>query len=389
MKTIIFVDDKKLTLRDLKNIFQDSEHNCIYIDGSENALKYLEVNHVDLICANVLMSEMSGFELLRIVKDKYPEIIRVSLSRYTNKKIINDLIKENLVSMYIFKPWNSEDVFRSVNNVLKIKSVLKSKEIIEYISDLKKLPSLPALYEDLTRMIKADRDIDEIAKVIEMDQVITSQILRVANSAFYGRKTGSIPQAIMNIGLTNLKTIVLANSIFVESANGMKIISKLWQHTILSNKFTEVIYKECLSKTIPAIFSLAGLLHEIGKVVFYYQEGHDYEELIRISGEDDKKLTDLEIEKFGVTHQELGGYLLNWWELPFAYVEAAMFHHRPLDDRVVNTELISVINIANYYASVNCGNVPLDEVSKEVFDAIGVSKEDIELIIDRIVSENV
>lgn len=389
MKTIIFVDDKKLTLRELKKIFQYSEHNCIYINGSKDALEYLEVNHVDLICANMIMSEISGFELLRIVKEKYPEIIRVSLSRYTNKRIISDLIRENLVSMYIFKPWNPEDLFRGITNILKTKAALKSKEIVEYISVLKRLPSLPTLYEDLTRMIKNDRDIDEIAKVIEMDQGITSQILRVANSAFYGRRTGSIPQAIMNIGLTNLKTIVLANSIFVESAKGMKTVNKLWKHTILSNKFTEAIYKECLNKTIPAIFSLAGLLHEIGKVIFYCQEGDEYEELIRMSEESDTKLTELEIEKFGVTHQDLGGYLLNWWDLPFAYVEAAMFHHRPLDDRVVNTELISVINIANYYASVNCDNMSSEEVAEEIFNAINISKEDVEVIIDRIISENV
>lgn len=52
----------------------------------------------------------------------------------------------------------------------------------------------------------------------------------------------------------------------------------------------------------------------------------------------------------GVTHQELGGYLLNWWELPLPIVEAALYHHNPLEEGIINRELLSIIHIANQFA---------------------------------------
>jgi HD-like signal output (HDOD) protein len=63
-------------------------------------------------------------------------------------------------------------------------------------------------------------------------------------------------------------------------------------------------------------------------------------------------LIELEHEKLGVSHQDLGAYLLNLWDLPFAYVEVAMFHHRPMDHRIINRELVAVVHLAHYYSAI-------------------------------------
>lgn len=57
-----------------------------------------------------------------------------------------------------------------------------------------------------------------------------------------------------------------------------------------------------------------------------------------------------ELELFGITHTELGAVLLNWWDIPYPVVEAALFHHKPYDERIIHKELVCTVNIACYCA---------------------------------------
>lgn len=385
MKTVMFVDDEKLMLRSLKRIFTDNEHNYIFLGSAEEALEYLDGHVVDILCSDISMPNMDGFELFRAVKSKYPKVTRIALGNFSQKKDIEKMLRENLAGMFLFKPWNDKEVKASVENALEMKSALMTKEIIDFINKIDNLPSVPLLYNELIELVLEDKDIEEISKLIEQDQAITAKILRVANSAFYGRKTGSIIQAIMNIGLNNLKIIVLANSVFEGSNTDMKGIVKLWTHTINTNRFASAIYSECLNKNIPSMFASAGLLHDIGKVVLYYQYNKVYKTLINKSDEEDVSMASLEKEAFGVTHQDLGAYLLDWWELPFAYVEAAMFHHRPLDSRVVNKELVSVIHLANFYSNKYFKNGEDNlHLEEEVFERLNLKKEEVEAVTKKI-----
>lgn len=385
MKTVMFVDDEKLVLRSLKSIFSDEDNNYVYFTNGVDALAYMEENSVDLLCSDILMPAMNGFELFRIVRDKYPETVRIAISSFSQKKLIDRILKENLASMFLFKPWNGLEVKTNIENILDMKTTLMNRDLIEFISKIDKLPSIPELYYELIALVREEKDMEEIASLIETDQAITSSILRVANSAFYGRKTGSIVQAIMNIGLNNLKNIVITNSVFEGSDLEMQGVLKLWKHTMYTNKFTCGIYTECLNKTIPSIFASAGLLHDIGKVILYHHDTAKYSEILKRSNEEKVTVSSLEKELFGVTHQDLGAYLLDWWELPFAYVEAAMHHHRPLDRRVVNSELLSVIHIANFYSNKffmnGDENLLLDEAA---FEKLNITKKEVEIVIDRL-----
>ena len=153
----------------------------------------------------------------------------------------------------------------------------------------------------------------------------------------------------MSIGLNNLSNIILATSFFSGSDEDVETINNMWQHSITTNKLTLEIYDKLLNKKMPALYSSAGLLHDIGKVILHIYYKDEYKKILK-EFNDENTLVSLEKEYCNVTHQDIGAYLLNWWELPYSYVEAAMFHHRPFDERVVNKELVSVIHIANHYS---------------------------------------
>ena len=380
MKVILFVDDENLILRGLKKTFDDNSHHYVYKNSAKEALEYMREKSVDLLCTDIVMPEIDGFKLLRKVKELYPETIRVALTSMHNNQVIKKLVNENLAQLYQFKPWHDIELKRNIFKILNMKSAMYSKETLQLLQSLNSLPTLPKIYSELSEMIIKDEPIDEIANVIEEDPSITSVILRVANSAFYGRKTGSIHQAIMNIGLNNLKLIVLANSVFQELTEDMGMLMDIWAHATNTNKLVTAIYSECLKKPIPSLFASVGLLHDIGKVILYHNYD-DYRDILSQSIENNRSLIELEHEKLGVSHQDLGAYLLNLWDLPFAYVEVAMFHHRPMDHRIINRELVAVVHLAHYYSAIYLNDNDGIKLDTKVFALLKLDAQCVERMI--------
>lgn len=380
MKTILFVDDENLILSALKKVFDDDQYKYVYLNDGHDALDYMAQNHVDLLCSDIMMPNMGGADLLRRVKEKYPKIIRMALTSLGHTQHVKKLTLENLAQLFMFKPWDDTELKMNIYKVLNMQSALYSAEMMNMLQGLESLPTLPDIYDRLSLMMKEDYPIDDIAGLIEKDQSITSVILRVANSAFYGRKTGNINQAIMNIGLNNLKSIVLANTVFQDLAEDTGMLLEMWRHAANSNKLVTAIYSELLGKPLPSLFGCVGLLHDIGKVVLYHNYD-EYRSLLKVSSDEVRSLLELEHDEFGVTHQDLGAYLLNLWDLPFAYVEVALYHHRPMDHRIINKELVGVSHLAHYYSCKEIENDKSNVLDEKVFPLLKIEKEDLESMI--------
>lgn len=78
----------------------------------------------------------------------------------------------------------------------------------------------------------------------------------------------------------------------------------------------------------------------------------------------------------------IGGYLLNWWEIPLPIVEAATYHHDPLNPNVINKELVSVVHVANYYSwDLTHERIFQEHLDEEVFEFLGIQKADVEALI--------
>jgi|LGOV01.1.fsa_nt_gb HD-like signal output (HDOD) protein len=387
-KTVMFVDDESFILRSLKRLFKNEPYNVILMNSAADALDYLKNNSVDLVISDIRMPRMDGFEFLSIVKKEYPKILRVALSGFTESKTIYKLIEKNIAKLYLFKPWDNYELKLNIKRILEFEDVLMNNSLLELINNLDSIPSLPSLYLDLRKLIDNEADIDEVGKLIEMDQAISSKVLRLANSAFYGRKTGDVSHAIMGIGLNNLKSLVLASTFFKGSKEDMQEIGKLWHHSVNTNKLTIKIYEKLLGKKIPSIYGSAGLLHDIGKVILHVFYSSSYKEILENSNEDENILVSAELSKYNITHQDVGAYLLNWWELPYAYVEAAMYHHRPSDERVVNYELVAVVHLANHYSLKMMMNEKIHSyLDPRVFSKLDIKQDEVIKLVEEIMQE--
>ena len=190
----MFVDDEENILRSLKRLFKREAYETVFMNSAADALEYLENNPIDLVISDIRMPKMDGFEFLSIVKERYPKILRVALSGFTDSKTVFRLIEKNVAKLYLFKPWDNHDLKDNIKRILEFEDSLMDRKLLELINNLDSIPSLPQLYTQVRKLIDDGADIELVGQVVEKDQAIASKVLRLANSAFYGRKTGNIGQ---------------------------------------------------------------------------------------------------------------------------------------------------------------------------------------------------
>lgn len=389
-KKILFVDDEIAILKSLKRLFLDTDYDIFLAEGGEEALQLLSMEDIDLIFTDVKMPGMDGYMLLQKVKKKYPFIIRVILSGYTEGKEIVEAIQQNLARAYILKPWNNEELLKFIEDTFDIQKLLKNRNMMNKFNDI---PTLINSYNRIKMLIEEKSDMEEIAKTIEEDQAIAAKVLHIANSAFYGVKTGSIKQAITYLGSDNVEKIVLSTSIFNQLKDDKKITGvkkSLWDHASLTNKVLTCFYENLLNQKIPKLCETAGLLHDIGKVIILTQFPKKYEAMLNNVNYHGNGKKDIEVEKsmIGNSHEEIGSYALYWWGLPYPMVEAALFHHSPLDEKVLNKKLVSMVHLANYYAWTILDDAETCHLEAEVFNFLNITKSRCDELIKMVKTNN-
>jgi DNA-binding NtrC family response regulator len=112
LKTVLFVDDEERLLNSLKRGLIDESYKCLFANSGPEALELLSKNKVQVIVTDMRMPEMNGLELLRLVREKYPDIIRIVLSGYTQITTLLTAINEGHIYKYITKPWKLEEEFK-------------------------------------------------------------------------------------------------------------------------------------------------------------------------------------------------------------------------------------------------------------------------------------
>ena len=201
----------------------------------------------------------------------------------------------------------------------------KRKAVKRKLRKLEGLPTLPPIVQRLNRMIEDEKtSIHQIADLIEKDQIITTKILRLANSAFYGfpKKVSTIQNALMLLGINIVKVLIITSSIF-------DIIYKedvnLWEHSIGVAACSKIL-AEKLELKEPQEVATAGLLHDLGKIVEKVSFKEDYKKILELV-QNNKDPLKAEKEILGIDHAEIGSFLMKIWNIPDRLIEAVDAHH--------------------------------------------------------------
>lgn len=347
-KIIVFVDDEKPILRALKRLLYPTEFKGFYFDNSEEALDFIQNNAVDMVVSDIKMPEMDGITLLEKIRSTDASIIRILLSGYSENERILESVNSNIAKLYLHKPWDNEELLRMIRAVFDIYSEIIHLRLENGLPILNDLPALPETYSIISQKIANQESAHNIAQKIEEDVALTARILRVANSAYYGSRTKTIDQAIMMLGLSNVKQIILTQSIMGE-ASRHAWGDLLWQHAMLTNRILHQVYNLVTSKKIPAYFASCGLLHTLGLVYLLMNDKNNniYKALLK---DPELSINALIEEQYGVSPNDFTCYLLEWWDMPIEIIEAAKYYVSASYEHAVNPILIKALHISSYYA---------------------------------------
>jgi putative nucleotidyltransferase with HDIG domain len=217
------------------------------------------------------------------------------------------------------------------------------------------MPSIPVVLTKIIQVLddnsSSARDLEEL---ILHDPSLSARILKLANSAFYSFRSEvkTISHAIPLLGMNLVKSLAIGVNIFESFIKGMKseaaLIHKLWMHSFTTGMLAQEVWMSRSNRKDAEFAFLCGLLHDLGKVVFFKKDAARYSEMFsRAKAADDPDLCTLEFEAFGADHAVVGAMLATHWHLPAELADVIQKHH---DRTIAGPSIVTAVSLADMVA---------------------------------------
>jgi putative nucleotidyltransferase with HDIG domain len=360
MKRLLFVDDEKMVLDGLRRALHGmrNEWEMRFTDTPAVALEIMETEPFDAIISDMRMPLMDGVELLEKVKELHCDVVRIILSGQSKREtIIRSIVPAH---QFLSKPCDIQELKQRLGQAFITRDLLRNQSLAAIVSRLRSVPSLPALYSELSAALEAeDTSLGQIEKIISKDVGMAAKILQLANSAFVGAHThvSSLREAVSLIGAETVRSLTLSIHVFSQFDRHSIVAAYLpavWNHSVAVASLAESIAKlETGSKSMAENCFTAGLLHDVGKIVLFAEMPQEYQQLIGRLTTDARSMSVLELELMGCTHEHVGAYLMSIWGLPVSIIEAVQFHHAPSETAQTQFSALTAVHCADAIASVS------------------------------------
>ena len=194
-------------------------------------------------------------------------------------------------------------------------------------------PPLPFCLTKLLEEIENDAaSANDIARIISMDQALTANVLRLVNSAYYGysQKVSDITSAVVVLGVNSIKSLALGLAVMNIFHNSTSDAGKIfyWEHAIGTALASRMLMAKINPRLTEEVFT-AGLLHDVGIIVFLLTLEKEYIALYEQSCKNSYDLTKIEKEHIGIDHSHLGATLARKWNFPTDLLNLIRYHHEP------------------------------------------------------------
>lgn len=235
-------------------------------------------------------------------------------------------------------------------------SIDKERQRQDIEKFIRRMPSLSTTVGKVMEICsRTDASPNELNKVISLDPVLTGQVLKLINSAYYSlvNKVTSLTRAITMLGMNTVKNMALSTAIIRSVASSKKSkalpTTKFWAHSIGAGVSAKLLGE---AKGLPVMereeLFLAGLLHDLGKVPF----GDEYIEVLNIAKYEQLPLYEVEQDVMGIDHQEVGLMIAEKWKLNKVITECIGNHHHHDGFESDIGQQIALVALGNLYTNI-------------------------------------
>ena len=346
MKRILFVDDESCILDGIRRLLraERSRWEMHFASGGEEALKACEHLSFDVVVSDMRMPGMDGATLLGHVRDRYPGAARLILSGYA--ELAQAARASTVAYRSLAKPCAGNDLRDAIDRVCTLQDALCTVELRQLIGTIGDLPSLSETYVELAEAVRnPDIHVSKVAEIIGQDTAMSAKILQLTNSAFYGfgKRINNVHDAVAHLGMNTIQSLALVSDTFKVFAPDPRIFS-----TYFDDLQRHVQQAASIAAALPISSQdrdaaiIGALLHDIGELVLASKIPDRFCEAIRYADEHGCEQFEAEEAIIGISHAEIGAYLLGLWGIDHIVIEAIAHHHHPT--RICHTGLdVSIV----------------------------------------------
>ncbi len=257
------------------------------------------------------------------------------------------------------------------------------KGIEEIIKKINRLAPLPEVAQKVFSLLHDPKsNVQDLVRVISLDQAMTANILKTCNSAYFGlkRKISSLQEALVLLGQKKLYEIIMTESTskYYQTAGMGYNLEKgeLWKHSVACALLSQILVKKISVPEDHFLFT-ATLLHDIGKVVLSSYVKTEYEQIITLVEEKHYSFPEAEKETIGIDHAQLGAVVAAKWNFPEALVKAIAQHHVPDTEDSISC-IIYLCNLMTIMMGIGTGYALTDHARDAVMKKMNLKEKDLE-----------
>jgi HD-like signal output (HDOD) protein/CheY-like chemotaxis protein len=333
VKRILFVDDESNILDGIRRLLHGDRKrwDMQFAIGGEAALRACEAGRFDVVISDMRMPGMDGATLLGHVRDRYPSTARLILSGYAEVKLATRAVA--VAYRVLSKPCSGPELQATIERVCTLQDVLGTPELRRIIGTIGELPSLSRTYAALAHAVNdPSASVASVAEIIEQDVAMSAKMLQLVNSGFFGlaQKVTSLQSAVAYLGMNSIQNLALASDtfrVFVPDARIPKNFCETMQRN--SRRVALIARTLPLDKQVREVTVMAALLHDVGMLVLASKMPDEFCAVLSLMQERGCVQFQAEEQLLGISHAEIGSYLLGLWGINNLAVEAIAHHHHP------------------------------------------------------------
>lgn len=258
----------------------------------------------------------------------------------------------------------------------------------DLITEKLQLVTLPEIVTRINQMVDDPAcTAADIGELISQDAPLSAHLLKIVNSPLYNfpSRIDTISLAITIVGTRQLRDMVLATAVtgrFRQIPADLVSADVFWHHNLACATASRVIARQ-LGISHSERYFVAGLLHDIGKLVMYLARPELSRQVLARAATTDTSVDDIEQTVFGFSHSEVGAELLRQWQLPESLLEPAAFHHAPAAAKTYQQEAAAV-HLANAIANTVAAPISADDdrpVDPAVWEILRLEPADLDALI--------
>jgi HD-like signal output (HDOD) protein len=385
MKRILFVDDEQNILDGVRRMLYGARNRweMEFVSSGEAALLACKQQAFDVVVSDLRMPGMDGAELLGHIRDQFPATARIILSGYSEITLAARAVP--VAHRVLSKPCNETELKDTIERVCTLQDVLCTPGLRQIIGTIGELPSLSSTYMALSQALRdAVTPIPAIAQIIEQDVAMSAKVLQLVNSGFFSfaRRATSLQQAVNYLGLDTIKNLALYSETFRIFIPDPRIPELFYRNLQQHSQRTAIVVATLpLTREVRGIALVAALLHDVGTLLLASTMPEEFCAVLVQMNDQGSSQAEAEEALLGISHAEIGAYLLGLWGINEIAVEAIAHHHHPTRishsglDCSVALYLAALLTLELEVHPNDPQGEELSEASRKDLEALGVLEQ--------------